>query len=121
MSDDDNSQGFPGGEGNQVGEEETREQFRQREKRVLTEILEQSATMDCGEMLQRLASIGWDAALAYDDDGHWAMPESGIAPIPKMKLADWEGTYFASKHRWRETPRAALIRAIELHIEGKDD
>ena len=99
--------------------EETSKEYEARKKAVLARILGEKDTMDCGDMLHALAGIGWDAALLYDDNGHWAMPDNGHATV-SPEPADWQGGYSAKKDNWKTSPRVAILAAIfERAKEGR--
>ena len=94
---------------------ETEAQYEARAKAVLERIINEKGTMDVGEMLHQLAGIGWDAAILYDDNGHWGMHDTGFASISDTP-EDWEGTYFVAKGSWKDTPREAVVYAVERKL-----
>jgi hypothetical protein len=100
-------------------QEETEEQHLERCKNTYMAILirDRDAVMqDCGSLLMALANIGWDAALLYDDNGHWAMPDGGSSSMSE-EPADWEGYYHAKKENWHDSPREAILHAVREHAK----
>lgn len=92
--------------------DETEEQHEARCQEVYKDILLHRELMDCGTMLERLAGVGWDAALLYDDNGNWGMATSGSGSV-SMEPADWKGYYFVEAKSWKSTPREAIVFAVE--------
>ena len=81
------------------------------------------------EILDHYADNGYCLALVYDDDGRWAVSDSGSSPIPDSDNGHTRMVMIASMvepYQWRPTVREAVeafcaanpLDAIHPHGEG---
>ena len=63
--------------------------------------------------LEDAAKKGSCPGLVNDDDGHWAVSESGTQNCPPKTPADIVTNFFVKKKEWKNSVREALVYWIE--------
>lgn len=65
-------------------------------------------------LLESLIELGNCPALVNDDNGRWAVSETGVQNIPlNDKPSDIQTTFFIEAKDWKPTVRQALIHFYE--------
>ena len=66
------------------------------------------------ELLESLTDLGNCPALIFDDNGHWAVSESGLQTVPTGETPeDMTSTFIVEAMDWKKNIRKAVIHYYE--------
>lgn len=70
--------------------------------------------------IEDAANSGTTLSLVSDDNGHWAVSDSGFNPVSELPDDMMIGV-FVAKADWCDSPRAAIDHAIAASKEGSNE
>jgi hypothetical protein len=77
-------------------------------------ILKHFDLLEFDYILIQLTRIGDAPNLLYDDNGHFAVECEGVQTVPDLDdVIDIETSFFVEKHKWKSTPREALLDYLQ--------